>query len=98
MTPKSDKIAKIYKKSQFETHACFLMFSDTFFMVSDILKPLILMTPTMVFKVFLSCRRSPLEVDSASQKSSKIGLKSHKSRKKSFWGRLEKYMIFRSIF
>ena len=66
-------------------------------MVSETLKPLILMTPPMVFKVFLACRRSPLEVDSASQKSSKIGLKSHKSCKRTFRGRLEKYIIVGSF-
>ena len=49
------------------------------------------------FEVFLVCRRSPLEVDSASQKSSKIHLKSHKSRERTFRGRLEKDMCFKSF-
>jgi hypothetical protein len=33
-------------------HACFLMFSDTFFMVSETLKPLILINPPMVLRFF----------------------------------------------
>ena len=53
--------------------------------------------PSYGFEVFPGCRRLPLEVDSASQKSSKIDLKSHKSRKRTFRGRLDKYMIFRSF-
>ena len=53
--------------------------------------------PSYGFEVFPGCRRLPLEVDSASQKSSTIGLKSRKSCKRTFRGRLDKYMIFRSF-
>ena len=54
--------------------------------------------PSYVFEVFPACRRLPLEVDSASQKSSTIHLKSNKSRKRTFRGRLEKDMCFKSFF
>ena len=75
----------------------FLRFLESLFMVSETLEPLISMTPIMVLKVFLKYRRSAFEVDSASQKSWKIGVHLTNIRQSRFVNRAQTTHVFISI-